>query len=126
MKFLFFFLFIITLGACNQVMLGTGHALKNAVTLPLEGLRHVGGLITGENHRSYVQRTYASENHRPEILSCVDGSSVDDLSTLMTILEEARETLCLCRPWGDCPAPLCSCDILCPNHLEFLIDQIDL
>lgn len=107
--------------SCNQNYLGTGHAVRNALTLPLDGLRAVGGLITGENHRNYRRRTLEDSSETGSSLEtlnlCSESSDVSigsgDLTEMVTGI---TNTLCSCRAWGDCPAPTCPCDTLCPDH----------
>jgi hypothetical protein len=115
MRFLkhFCLLFIILASSCNQNYLGVGHALKNAASLPLEGLRSAHQYVTGQNHSTLGERTRrAHEIRLPEINLCAPESS-DDMTALF---EGVRDQLCTCREWGTCTAPMCPCDTLCPNH----------
>lgn len=101
------------LSSCNQNYLGVGHALKNAASIPLEGLRNAHQYLTGQNHSSLSERTIrAHEISLPEENLC-RSPGPDDLTLLFT---GVREQLCTCREWGTCPAPTCPCDTLCPNH----------
>lgn len=114
---IFLLIFIPLLSACNQTMLGAGHALKNAISLPLNGLRSLGNSISGENHRNYRERTLEANAEMSGQLYCADESPTPtEVTELSSLLSEMREATCRCATWGNCSAPLCPCATLCPNH----------
>lgn len=116
----------LALWACDQNGTAVLAALKNVVTAPIDGVRKLGAVISGNTYEDYVKRTEALRYEVPS--SCGDasiGKSDEFLKSLTSSMKAIRASNCSCRPWGTCSTSNCACGTLCPDSFDILSVHAD-
>lgn len=127
LKTLLFLLSSLVIISCNQNHLGAFTAAKNLVSLPFKGISNYFSNneyddveSRGGGNLTFSERTIAIDQE--DNPSCeADQSStspelpIEDYGQLMN---ETRNLVCSCRPFGSCDKDLCSCENLCPDNFD--------
>lgn len=103
-----FFIFIFLVCACDQNTLGMGAAIKNFITLPIQGVKSLANVVSGKTYEAYKEKT--RENDTSAVI-CTEQSEGQQLNNLIKVA-------CKCEPWAYCRKELCSCEIMCPSNFN--------
>ncbi len=119
MKFIFFIIPLFVLTACDQTGLGVTSAIKNVALSPITA---VGNIFSDKEYKKNKEATKKqSEESEEEGLKqfCLDQNNkplpMNEVDQLLGLKKNIRQSACQCVSWGNCPAEICSCNILCPE-----------
>lgn len=114
------------LWACDQTGTAILAAAKNVITAPIDGVRKLGAVISGNTYEDYAKRTDALRYEVPG--SCGDasiGKGDEFLKSLTGSMQAIRNSSCTCRPWGTCTPSNCGCGTLCPDSFDIFSVHAD-
>ncbi len=119
MKFIFFIIPLFVLTSCEQTGLGVTSAIKNVALSPITA---VGNIFSDKEYKKNKEATKKqSEESEEEGLKqfCLDQNNkplpMNEVDQLLGLKKNIRQSACKCVSWGNCPAEICSCNILCPE-----------
>ena len=108
--------------SCNQNQYGALTAAKNLVSLPYSSVKNFFSNRRYNDIRENSETTSPEETQDINMISCVqrqaDSSPTHPLELYGDIMNQTRELVCSCKPWGSCFKNTCSCSTLCPNNFD--------
>lgn len=121
------------IASCNQNMLGSWHAMKNATVGAVKGLTNIGSenefdrlsLETRKQNRLDEEEGVPTFDLKTLNVSSCDPQDISGQEEAQNLLEDIGKItdplvgpICQCSPWGNCTKNLCSCDKLCPDDFS--------